>query len=339
MKNTEAASACRNCGTPLAGMYCAKCGQREGGADLRFAAAIGDIFGEAFTLDSRLWRTLVALLFRPGFLTAEFIVGHRARYLPPVRLYLVISFLLFFAFSLRPSTDMVFESPDAAVEAGAVLAPPDLERESPSAVRAEQAATVDAKPAAGEAPAASVDEVRGDQGDERDQSLAPAAADAGNANALTIDREGIPPWMAPLVNRLEANAERIRESPQELSDYIREHLPQMMFLMLPLFALLLKCCYLFSPFLYLQHVVFGLHYHSFAYLLFLAILALERFAGVDASGVELLVAFAYLALALRRTYGSGTARALFTSMAICITYGLLLIFGFGAVALAGVLVI
>ncbi len=45
--------------------------------------------------DSRLWRTLWYLLGRPGFLTREFFEGKRVRYLPPFRLYLVISVLFF----------------------------------------------------------------------------------------------------------------------------------------------------------------------------------------------------------------------------------------------------
>ena len=45
--------------------------------------------------DSRLWRTLWYLISRPGFLTVEFLEGRRARYLPPFRLYLVLSVVLF----------------------------------------------------------------------------------------------------------------------------------------------------------------------------------------------------------------------------------------------------
>ena len=53
---------------------------------------------ESFThADSRLWRTLWCLLVKPGFLTVEFLEGHRARYLPPFRLYLVLSVVLFLA--------------------------------------------------------------------------------------------------------------------------------------------------------------------------------------------------------------------------------------------------
>jgi hypothetical protein len=44
--------------------------------------------------DSRLWRTLRLLWFKPGRLTLEFIAGRRESYLPPFRLYLVLSLIL-----------------------------------------------------------------------------------------------------------------------------------------------------------------------------------------------------------------------------------------------------
>ena len=46
-------------------------------------------------VDSRLWRTLVALLFLPGRLTTEYFADRRERYLPPLRLYLIISVVFF----------------------------------------------------------------------------------------------------------------------------------------------------------------------------------------------------------------------------------------------------
>jgi hypothetical protein len=45
-----------------------------------------------------------ALLFRPGLLTAEYLADRRARYLPPFRLYLVVS-VLFFAFGIDTGLD------------------------------------------------------------------------------------------------------------------------------------------------------------------------------------------------------------------------------------------
>ena len=54
-----------------------------------------ETFEDLTHADSRLWRTLWYLISRPGFLTVEFLEGRRARYLPPFRLYLVLSVVLF----------------------------------------------------------------------------------------------------------------------------------------------------------------------------------------------------------------------------------------------------
>jgi hypothetical protein len=86
---------CQNCGVLLAGKYCAACGQRYEPHihSLReFAAEATESITHA---DSRVWRTLGALLVKPGFLTKEFLEGRRARYLPPFRLYLVLSVVFF----------------------------------------------------------------------------------------------------------------------------------------------------------------------------------------------------------------------------------------------------
>lgn len=59
--------------------------------------------GRYVALDGRMWRTLIALLFRPGFLTREYFAGRRRRYIRPARLFLVLSIGLFAL--LRFTTD------------------------------------------------------------------------------------------------------------------------------------------------------------------------------------------------------------------------------------------
>jgi uncharacterized protein DUF3667 len=86
---------CDNCGAPVPARYCGSCGQRLEPAVhslWHFAKVATEDLTHA---DSRVWRTLAALLFKPGKLTAEFLAGRRARYLPPVRLYLVLSVVFF----------------------------------------------------------------------------------------------------------------------------------------------------------------------------------------------------------------------------------------------------
>jgi hypothetical protein len=80
---------------PLSGPYCSHCGQRSGPRVQTLGHFISEAAEGLTHSDSRLWRTLLALLLRPGFLTAEFLAGRRARYLPPFRLYLVVSVLCF----------------------------------------------------------------------------------------------------------------------------------------------------------------------------------------------------------------------------------------------------
>jgi hypothetical protein len=53
------------------------------------------------SLDSRIWRTLGLLLFRPGRLTLDYLQGKRARFVPPVRLFIASSIVFFFIATLN----------------------------------------------------------------------------------------------------------------------------------------------------------------------------------------------------------------------------------------------
>jgi hypothetical protein len=97
------AARCLNCGAPLTGRYCANCGQT---ADVHVPST-RELFHEAIEgithSDSRLWNSLKLLWFKPGKLTQEFVAGRRAAYLPPFRLYLVLSIIFFLAASFYHS--------------------------------------------------------------------------------------------------------------------------------------------------------------------------------------------------------------------------------------------
>jgi hypothetical protein len=99
---------CRNCGAALTGRYCANCSQA---ADVHVPST-RELIHEALEgithSDSRLWSTLYLLWFKPGKLTLEFVAGRRASYLPPFRLYLVVSVIFFLLASFsHPSHPIV----------------------------------------------------------------------------------------------------------------------------------------------------------------------------------------------------------------------------------------
>jgi hypothetical protein len=80
------------------GPYCHACGQHAHESARSVSALFHDAWHIATHVDDRFWQTLYTLLLRPGILTREYFAERRARYLPPVRLYLVLS-VLFFAFA------------------------------------------------------------------------------------------------------------------------------------------------------------------------------------------------------------------------------------------------
>jgi hypothetical protein len=100
---------CENCAAPVTGPYCAQCGQKHGHSVHSVWHFIREITENLTHSDSRLWITLVALLSRPGALTREFLDGHRVRYMPPLRLYLVISLAFFLLEALTPHQASVLQ--------------------------------------------------------------------------------------------------------------------------------------------------------------------------------------------------------------------------------------
>ena len=93
-------SECPNCHTPLKGQFCSRCGQNQKGFDRFFLSLVRESFDDIFATDSRAAKTIVALLLRPGFLTREYFLGKRARYVQPLRLYFITSLAFFLLLSL-----------------------------------------------------------------------------------------------------------------------------------------------------------------------------------------------------------------------------------------------
>jgi hypothetical protein len=89
------ASVCLNCSTPLSGPFCSHCGQRAMPPHPTVRELAGDAYHELVGWDGKVAATLRLLVTRPGELTRVLLEGGRARYIPPVRLYLLCSVLYF----------------------------------------------------------------------------------------------------------------------------------------------------------------------------------------------------------------------------------------------------
>ncbi len=95
---------CLNCGAPLHGPFCAACGQRAVPPNPTVRELAGDAWQELSGYDGRIMATVRGLI-RPGYLTREYLAGRRAHYLPPVRVYLIVSVIYFVVAAAAPQLD------------------------------------------------------------------------------------------------------------------------------------------------------------------------------------------------------------------------------------------
>lgn len=119
MSNTgNKTNVCPNCGFHTSHNYCAQCGQQTHLHKDTFWGLVLHFVEHYFHYDSKFRQTLKTLVVKPGTLTIAYWNNQRARYIPPISLYIFISSIYFIvAFLVLPNT-----APFQAIEADRVKA-------------------------------------------------------------------------------------------------------------------------------------------------------------------------------------------------------------------------
>ena len=327
---------CLNCGTRLRGQYCTICGQRSRSRLISLWELISDAFGDLFEIDSRLWKTLVPLLRRPGQLTADYLAGRRARFMPPFRSYLVLSLLFFLVafFNPRESLSFLFEpEPEPTVEELAEI-------EQRKAQLVEQLKD----------PAILADEDVRESLQGELEEIAEAAGPVLRINGDEVDGCDVdssdlafmPDWMKRRLTpeRLKEVCERTQtaEGGSALARAMLDNLPAALIVLLPIMALVLLILYPLSRHYYVEHLLFFVHFHAFFFLLLTLQILYTRLAnavGIHEALVVLPVVASsfyvpvYLFKAMRTVYGQGWIVTFLKYVALVTAYGL----GFSATML------
>lgn len=273
---------CQNCGTELQGPYCHYCGQPDKNFFRFFPALLREMMGDLLDFDSRLTRTLKPLLFQPGKLAYDYMHGRRFRYTSPVRLYLFSSIIFFLLAGFITSFEIQRELSSNA-----------------DPVSQETTIEVAEKPEVTDQP-----EIQEELELDTDKLDPPTATDDNTpwTMILDLDEDGneidavnlpfIPQRLNDWVNgelaKSESKGKAIEADPTIITDKIFEMLPMTVFILLPVFALLLKLFYMFSNRYYTEHLIFALYNHSFIFVLATIMFALE-------SGGALLVNHGWIA--------------------------------------------
>ncbi len=284
---------CANCGAAVtSGAYCSACGQRVGHHSLSLKEFLGEAAEVLTHADSRLSLTLVPLLFRPGFLTQQFLRGRRASYLPPFRLYIVLSVLFFLVVPLTAHVSPLPGNTSIAARDAASKARAEMQKELSASADPEDQALLRKL-------------------NTLNDKLAPSAGTAGSASCSDlIDAASI---SSRLQQGLVAACEKIKaDHGQELERNLIHNLGRAMFVFLPLLAALMTLLYLRQQRYYLEHLLLLLHNHAFAFLIMSGFLIATHFMTSDRLTGWLSVGFSiyvvyYLYESMRRVYGQGRA--------------------------------
>ncbi|MCX6150445.1 MAG: DUF3667 domain-containing protein [Ignavibacteriales bacterium] len=96
---------CLNCGYVFndANNYCPHCGQENNNYNIPLKHMFLELLEGTIHFDTKSFQTFLVLLFKPGHLTLQYNQGKRVRYVPPLRLYVFISFLFLITISILPS--------------------------------------------------------------------------------------------------------------------------------------------------------------------------------------------------------------------------------------------
>lgn len=107
---------CQNCGHTVPQRYCSYCGQENIETRQSFGHLVRHFAEDVTHYDNSFWRTIKYLLGRPAYLTKAYLAGKRNSFLPPVRLYIFVSFVAFFIPYLLPDLTGDFKYPDPVIQ-------------------------------------------------------------------------------------------------------------------------------------------------------------------------------------------------------------------------------
>jgi len=311
---------CDNCHAPVQGMYCSQCGQSIESTLKYFWTVVLHILEDVFSFDSRANRTLFPLMFKPGFLTNEYIAGRRVHYVPPLRLYLFVSIVFFISlklFTINDATGVIdignsksnyqqIEQHLEYLRQQKKIAPAEeqdklnsrIEKFSTFKNDISKSTNLLLKGMTSELVDLEIKRLNDKElSEEQLKSLAalqtkinklkagediklpgdPFSISNNSDDSLTFEflSEKNNKRLNEFAKILTKKAEKaFKEDPGPLFQEAIEKLPQLLFVLLPLFAALLKVMFIFKKRLYLEHLTVALHSHSF---IFFSILLIELF--------------------------------------------------------------
>ena len=312
---------CLNCGATVQGKYCHVCGQENVEPKETFWHMVTHFFNDITHFDGSFFTTVKDLLFKPGFLSKEYMRGRRASYLHPVRMYVFTSaifFLLFFSFFSSVAFKSTGDDPLTKEKRKELIETREQEfKKEPGKTEILQQLEL-LKDTTKSVTMNEVERLSSDNiitlSGRNYRSI--AEYDSSEKALPAAKRDG---WLKRRVikkvigvnNKYRGNSQ---EALDKLGESILHRLPYMLFVSLPLFALILRLVYIRrrwrKQFYIADHGVFTIHLYVFSFILLLLVFTLSALRDathwkfIEWFVIILMIAlFFYLYKAMRNFYG------------------------------------
>lgn len=288
---------CLNCGHHVEERFCPHCGQENIETRQPFYFLFTHFIEDFTHYDGQFWGTLKNLFFKPGKLTNTYLEGKRQRFVPPVKLYIFVSFIVFFLFALFPPFHINFDKKKET----------NTEKTFKKNQLAEASKLLDSMTTQGELKTQDtvmLNKVNGllkdsakinsfDSAFDMDKTLDNDIKVNGYDNRKSYDSAMAKnPKFFDFINRpfahkmfeLQENAIKKGEIAKNLFETSFHNLPKALFIYLPIFAFFLWIFHNKKKWWYFDHGIFTLHYFSFLLLNILIFSFLNKLTNVVTIG-------------------------------------------------------
>ncbi len=304
---------CQNCETHFSGHFCPNCGQSVNEYDKPFSFIFYNFLGDFFAFDTRFFTTFFYMVFKPGFLSEEYFAGRRVRYTPPFRIFIFVSFVLFFLLQITTNRGIVKVLDTSFPEEG------ELAVDSISVSLADSI----------------IKEVVGSTGIAPKDTTATVELNGETFSGVSNARGVLGKLAEHFDKKLEREEDPLKKTkwrkysqlcrmPEQAVAQSLKYMSWAFFLLLPFFALILKLFYIHQRKFYMRHLVFSIHLHSFIFIAYSLVLAAYLVFNVNISYFILFVIFfwvpIYSVLALKKFYVQGLGKTLVKFTGICVLY-------------------
>jgi len=324
---------CTNCGHPLdiSDRYCPSCSQANSTKKLTLRDFFDEFFASLISYDSRLLKTLSALLTKPGKITRDFIEGKRVSYTNPFRFLLSLSIIYFLMlnfsgdfsafdrygegqnksiFSKKSDSSYTSKKKSGAKSTKIELNDKDqlfktLDSLNISEVMRKEDSLIMANP---------ISHFKKLE----EKSLFPRFGGKREFFSILMTKEKISSFnelpekyliASTRENKAAFNASisfsRFKKQPGSFFSSIVSKLPFAIFFFLPAFALFLWLVYIRKKYNYTEHLVFSFHNQSLLFILLIVSFLVDSIFNVYSSGIFILIFSIYLFIAIRKFYEQG----------------------------------